>query len=116
MRQESRYRFLGPEEEKQIELRKMQLDEEERMFKGLKLTEKEQAMLDLRKKQLQIALETKTNKRDTDAYKLPEMYDEDGMVDIKKRHEVLYKRYEEVKEDLREEEVWENEQVKKSKV
>ena len=44
------------------------------------------------------------------------MYDEDGMVDIKKRHEVLYKRYEEVKEELREEEVWENEQVKKSKV
>jgi pre-mRNA-splicing factor ATP-dependent RNA helicase DHX16 len=117
MRQESRYKFLGPEEEKQIELRKMQLDEEEKMFKGVQLGKKEQAMFELRKRQLQIAMETKGNTKDTEAYQLPEMYDDDdGMVNVQKRHEVLYKRYQDVKEDLREEEVWENEQVKKAKV
>ena len=88
------------------------------MFKDITLSKKEQAMFDLRKKQLQIALETKTNKKDTETYKLPEMYDDDegGMIDVKKRHDALYKRYEDVKEDLREEEIWESEQVKKSKV
>lgn len=66
---------------------------------------------------MQIAMETKGNKKDTETYQLPEMYDdEDGMVNVRKRHDVLYKRYEDVKEDLREEEIWESEQVKKSKV
>ena len=62
-------------------------------------------------------METSENKQDTESYQLPEMYDdEDGMVNVKKRHDVLYKRYEEVKEDPREEEIWESEQVKKSTV
>lgn len=120
MRQESRLNYLDPREERQIELRKMQLREEEKMFEGVELTEKEKALFELRKKQLKLAEDTRNNNTDTDTYQLPQTYeDEEGAVDLKKKYKTMYERYDESNKQSfgnRDEEAWEKDQVNKAQL
>jgi len=111
LRNESRSSYLGEREGKQIELMREILHEEELMFAGIETTQKEKQLFEMKKKQLELAEKTRANISDVEVYKLPEMFDEDGSLDLKKKHKVLYERYQDVKLDEKEDEVWEKKQV-----
>lgn len=118
MRQESRLNYLDPREERQIELRRLQLKEEEKLFEGIELTAKERAIFELKKKQLKLAEDTRNNNTETDVYQLPETYEEDdGKVDLRKKYKTMYERYDEESKNNfgnKDEEAWEKDQVQKA--
>ena len=117
IRKESRRMYLDPREEKQIELRSLQLKAEKELFHGIQLSKKEKALLDLRQKQLDLAVETRNNLSNVDLYQMPENYEDDeGVVDLKKKYKVLYERYQDVEDSHgnKEEELWERHQVDKA--
>lgn len=116
LREESRLRYLDDREGKQIELVKNQISEEKKMFKGVKLTETEQLLMNLKEKQFNMALDTKNNTSEVDMYKPPEQYEtEDGKIDFRKKANIIFSRYNEVKPDLKDEEIWEQKQIQRSK-
>jgi pre-mRNA-splicing factor ATP-dependent RNA helicase DHX16 len=107
MREESRLRYLDDREGKQIDLVESQIEEEKKMFKGMKLTEMEKKLFELKIKQFKMAVDTKNNTTDIDVYKPPDQYEtEEGKIDFKKKANIIFARYNEVKPDLRDEEIW----------
>ena len=90
----------------------MLIEEEKKLFEGVKLTHAEKMMFELKEKQFKMALETRNSTVDVDMFRLPDSYEtEDGKIDLKKRSEALIGRYKEVKPDLKDEEVWEKKQI-----
>lgn len=116
LREESRLTYLDDRTNKQLELMQKVIDEEKKMFDKTKLTDIEKKEFELKEKQLRIAMETKNNCADTEVYRLPDQYEnEDGKIDYKKKHGVLFNRYNEVKHEPKEEEIWEKKQIERSK-
>jgi pre-mRNA-splicing factor ATP-dependent RNA helicase DHX16 len=86
------------------------------MFVGTKLTETEELLMQLREKQFNMALDTKNNTSEVEMYKPPEQYEtEDGKIDFRKKANIIFSRYNEVKPDLKDEEIWEQKQIQRSK-
>ncbi len=116
IRQESRLRYLDDRETKQLELVGAQLAEEKKMFQGAKMTQMEDRLFKLREKQFQMAVETKNNTNEVETYRMPEAYEtEDGKIDFKKKANIIFSRYQEVKAEPKDEEVWERRQIEKTK-
>lgn len=116
-REESRARYLDDREVKQFELVQAIMDEEDKLMAGMKLTKTEVVNKQLREKQLKLALEIKNNTPDTELFRLPEAYEnEDGKIDFKKKANVINQRYQDVKPEPRESDMWEQNQIIKTQV
>ena len=98
LREHSRQQYLTKREIQQIELLRREIADEEALFRGMKVTKREQEALD-RKKQLLELVEARLKIDDKlEGYQLPEDYfTEQGKIDRKKKESVLYQRYEEAK-------------------
>lgn len=98
LRERSRQQYLTKREVQQIELLRREITDEEALFRGMKVTKREQEALD-RKKQLLELVEARLKIDDKlEGYQLPEDYfTEQGKIDRKKKESVLYQRYEEAK-------------------
>ena len=98
LRERSRQQYLTKREVQQIELLRKEITDEEALFRGMKVTRREQEALD-RKKQLLELVEARLKIDDKlEGYQLPEDYfTEQGKIDRKKKESVLYQRYEEAK-------------------
>ena len=98
LRERSRQQYLTKREIQQIELLRREIADEEALFRGMKVTRREQEALD-RKKQLLELVEARLKIGDkVEGYQLPEDYfTEQGKIDRKKKENVLYQRYEEAK-------------------
>ncbi|KIJ54838.1 hypothetical protein M422DRAFT_775059 [Sphaerobolus stellatus SS14] len=96
IRERSRQEYLSKREIQQIELLRKEIEDEENLFNGMKMSRREQRDLDYKKEVLALAeARMKINDR-PEGYQLPEDYfTEQGRIDKKKKENVLYQRYEE---------------------
>jgi pre-mRNA-splicing factor ATP-dependent RNA helicase DHX16 len=103
LRERSRQEYLKKREIQRVELLKQEIADEEAMFRGMRVTKKEQEALERRKMLLRVIEERLGLEDHYDGYQLPDDYiTEQGKIDKKKKESVLYKRYEEntrVKDD-----------------
>lgn len=98
LREHSRQEYLKKRELQRVELLRAEIADEESLFRGMKVTKKEQANLERRKQVLRLIEERLGLEEHYDGYQLPEDYiTEQGKIDKKKKESVLYKRYEENK-------------------
>lgn len=117
LRKESRNLYLDKRSLQHIELMEQILKEEQAMFKGVSLSEREKEDLNIRKQQLALAKKTVLGMTDVEVYKMPEMFDEDGTLDLQKKHKVLHERYVDTQQPgYREEDEWEKKQIHNSKM
>lgn len=98
LRQHSRRAYLSKREEQQLDLLKLEIEDEKILFRNQKMSKRELAEYE-RKKELIKIMEARRKIDDgTDGYMLPDDYiTEQGKMDKKKRHNALYQRYEENK-------------------
>ncbi|KAG1749209.1 hypothetical protein EDB19DRAFT_178298 [Suillus lakei] len=98
LRLHSRQEYLTKREVQQIELLRKEIADEEAYFHGMKLTKQEQEDLERKKEILRLVEERLKINDKWDGYMLPEDYiTEQGKIDKEKKHNALYKRYEEAK-------------------
>ncbi|CAL8468358.1 g7898 [Coccomyxa elongata] len=117
----SREEYLKKREEQKLAEMKDALEDEERLFAGQKLTEKEQRELEYKRQVYELAKLRKQQQEELDRrdeYHMPTAYDAEGQ-NQSKRYEVLTARYREVDEDdeaapWKEQENWEADQIKKA--
>ncbi|OMJ29644.1 Pre-mRNA-splicing factor ATP-dependent RNA helicase-like protein cdc28 [Smittium culicis] len=119
LRERSRQQYLNLREEQQLELLEREIKEEEFLFSSEKLTEREMAELEYKKKVLSLAKERKNLSTVNDGYSMPEDYiTEKGEIDKKKKEAALFGRYIEPDSDatafISEQEQWEKHQIEKS--
>lgn len=98
LREHSRQEYLKKREQQRIDLLKLEIQDEQILFRGQKMTKRELADHEKKKSLLKILEERQKIDDGTDGYMLPEDYiTEQGKLDMKKKNNVLYKRYEENK-------------------
>ncbi|KAJ2843429.1 Cyclin-dependent kinase catalytic subunit, partial [Coemansia brasiliensis] len=112
-------------EEQRLEILRQEIADEEELFKGERLTEKEIKDLEYKKDLLRLAEERRNISDETEGYVMPEDYiTEKGKIDRKKKKDALFKRYEDVDAKrgsrgeapvLSEQEQWERQQISKGK-
>lgn len=98
LRQVSRRAYLSKREEQQLDLLKLEIEDEKLLFRNQKMSKRELAEYE-RKKELIRIMEARRKIDDgTDGYMLPDDYiTEQGKLDKKKRQNALYQRYTENK-------------------
>lgn len=118
LRERARQEYLGKREELQIDKLRMQIRDEEQLFDVNELTKKEREDLAYKKELLRLADERMNINDKHDGYYIPEDYiTEKGKLDKKKKHDALYRRYEDEPGDkfVSEQDQWEEQQVKASR-
>ncbi|KAJ1902145.1 hypothetical protein LPJ66_000234 [Kickxella alabastrina] len=126
IRDRARQEYLKLREGQRLELLRQEIADEEELFRGQRLTEKENRDLEYKKELLRLADERKNISDATDVYAMPGDYiTEKGKIDLKKKEDALFGRYDNSalrrtkKGDapvLTEQEQWERQQIGKSKV
>jgi pre-mRNA-splicing factor ATP-dependent RNA helicase DHX16 len=117
LREISRQHYLEKREEKELKLLEMSLRDEEDLFDGVKLSAAEQKRRDLNMEVLKMARDRHRFSYKDDSYHIPDGFEgEDGKIDKKKKESVLTARYVEEEQLKTEQEQWEEEQLKMSKV
>ncbi|KAG8731488.1 Cyclin-dependent kinase catalytic subunit [Ceratobasidium sp. 414] len=117
LRERSRQDYLTKRELQQIELLRKEIADDEALFRGMKITKREQRDLDYKKQVLRLAEDRIKIQDKYDGYQLPEDYiTEQGRIDRKKKEGVLYQRYEDAKEPqfVTDIDQWEEAQAKNS--
>ncbi|CAE7148577.1 unnamed protein product [Rhizoctonia solani] len=117
LRERSRQEYLSKREIQQIELLRKEIADDEALFRGMKITKREQRDLDYKKQVLALAESRLKIKDKYEGYQLPDEYEnEQGKIDKKKKENVLYQRYEEAKEGqfVTDIDQWEEAQAKNS--
>jgi pre-mRNA-splicing factor ATP-dependent RNA helicase DHX16 len=99
LRQHSREEYLTKRELQQIELLRKEIEDDEALFRNMKVSQQEKKDLEY-KKQLLESVEARLKIDDKwDGYQLPEDYlTEQGKIDKKKKENVLYQRYEDARQ------------------
>ena len=98
LREHSRQEYLTKRELQQIELLKREIQDDEVLFHGMKMTKREKQDFERKKELLRLVEERLKIDDKWEGYQLPEDYlTEQGKIDKKKKENVLYKRYEEAK-------------------
>ncbi|KAI0086578.1 pre-mRNA splicing factor [Irpex rosettiformis] len=98
LREHSRQEYLTKREIQRIELLRREIADDEALFRGMKVTKREQKELERKKELLRIVEERLKINDKWEGYMLPEDYlTEQGKIDKKKKENVLYQRYEEAK-------------------
>jgi pre-mRNA-splicing factor ATP-dependent RNA helicase DHX16 len=118
VREISRQHYLKKREEKELKLLEVSLRDEDYFFEDVELTAEEKQRRGLNEQILSMAKSKYRFEAKDDGYRMPDAYeDENGYVDKDKREAALTTRYnEEEKEVKTEQEEWEEEQMKISKV
>ncbi|KAF9905756.1 hypothetical protein BX616_000931 [Lobosporangium transversale] len=118
LRERARQEYLAKREGLQIEKLRMQIRDEEQLFDLNELTRKEREDLEYKKELLRLAEERMNINDKYDGYQMPEDYiTEKGKLDKKKKHDALYRRYQEEPGDkfVSEQDQWEEQQVRASR-
>ncbi|KAF9381043.1 hypothetical protein BGX21_002199 [Mortierella sp. AD011] len=118
LRERARQEYLAKREGLQIDKLRMQIRDEEELFDVNSLTKKERDDLEYKKELLRLAEERMNINDKYDGYQMPEDYiTEKGKVDKKKKHDALYRRYEDEPNDkfVSEQDQWEDQQVRASR-
>lgn len=117
LRERSRQEYLTKRELQQIQLLEQEIADDEALFRGMKITKREQRDLDYKKEVLRLAKERMKIDDKYDGYQLPDDYfTEQGKIDKKKKESVMYQRYEDKKDETFTTDVdqWEQAQTKNS--
>lgn len=120
LREISRQKYLKDRVPKKLQEMRDEIEDEQYMFQGVKLTEKEYRRI-RRKKEYYALVKKQFQEADDDdlgEYKIPEAYDQEGRVDQEKRFAVALKGYKEAsargeRDLLPEHEAWEEAQIRK---
>jgi pre-mRNA-splicing factor ATP-dependent RNA helicase DHX16 len=95
LRERSRQEYLAKRSVQQIDLLRLEIQDEERFFKGRKLTKRETRDLEYKKEVLRLAEERAKIDDGDDGYMMPEDYiSEKGKQDRKRKEALLYQRCE----------------------
>lgn len=95
LRERSRQEYLAKRSQQQMELLRLEIQDEERYFRGVKMTKAEIRDLEYKKEVLRLAEERARIDDGYDGYVMPEDYiTEKGKLDRKKKEAVLYQRCE----------------------
>ena len=98
LRERSRQEYLTKRELQQVELLRKEIADDESLFRGMRISKREQQELDHKKEVLRLVEERLKIDDKWDGYMLPEDYiTEQGKIDKKRKENVLYQRYEEAK-------------------
>ena len=98
LREHSRQEYLSKRELQRIELLRREIADEEALFRGMKMSKREQRELEKKKELLRLVEERLKIDDKWEGYQLPDDYfTEQGKIDRKKKENVLYRRYEEAK-------------------
>ncbi|KAK8663679.1 hypothetical protein V6N13_083486 [Hibiscus sabdariffa] len=88
LRQVSRQRYLKKREQKKLEELRDGIEDEHDLFEGVKLTKAEYGDLRSKKEIYELAKKRTEGDDNSGEYKMPEAYDQDGVVDQEKRFSV----------------------------
>ncbi|KAL6563357.1 Pre-mRNA-splicing factor ATP-dependent RNA helicase DEAH1 [Orobanche hederae] len=119
LRKVSRQEYMKKREQKKLDELRDDIEDEQYLFEGVKLTEVEQRELRY-KKQIFDLVKRRTEESDyTNEYRMPEAYDQDGGVNKKQRFAVALQRYrdpaaEEKMNPFAEQDAWEDHQIGKA--
>lgn len=118
IRERSRQSYLTKRELQQIELLKKEIADDEALFRGMKISKREQRDLEYKKEVLRLA-QSRMNLGDKyDGYQLPDDYfTAQGKIDKKKKESILYARYDEQRDGQNfttDVDQWEESQTKNS--
>lgn len=119
LRKVSRQEYLKKREQKKLDELRDDIEDEQYLFDGVKLTEAEYRELSY-KKQIYELVKKRTEESDYDTeYRMPDAYDQDGGVNQEKRFSVAMQRYrdptaEEKMNPFAEQEAWEEHQIGKA--
>lgn len=98
LRERSRQEYLTKRELQQVDLLRKEIADDEALFRGMRISKREQRDLDRKKEVLRLVEERLKIDDKWDGYMLPEDYiTEQGKIDKKRKENVLYQRYEDAK-------------------
>ncbi|KAF3438116.1 hypothetical protein FNV43_RR20872 [Rhamnella rubrinervis] len=119
LRKVSRQEYLKKREQKKLEEIRDDIEDEQYLFEGVKLTEVEQREL-RRKKEIYEAVKKRSEEEDdVPEYRIPDAYDQEGGVNQEKRFSVAMQRYRDSgagdkMNPFAEQEAWEDHQIGKA--
>ena len=123
LRDRSRQEYLTKRSRQQVELLRQEIKDEETLFRGVRMSKREQRELEHKRELLRIAEEFEGLDDGTDTYALPEDYlTEQGRLDRKRKESALHdRRYDQGSRSQRkrpasEGDVFEHEQIARSKL
>lgn len=117
IKKKSRQEYLKLREEQQLDLFLRKIELEKSMFGDRELTEEERRVNKLNEEIYKLALEQRSKTANVESYVMPDSYeDAEGKIDKEKKYSALYKRYEEAKVELTEQQLWEKSQIDKATV
>ncbi|SJX65252.1 probable PRP2-RNA-dependent ATPase of DEAH box family [Sporisorium reilianum f. sp. reilianum] len=94
LRDRSRQEYLAKRAQQRMELLRLEIQDEERFFRGLKMTKREERDLEYKKEVLRLAEERARIDDGDTGYAMPEDYiTEKGKLDTAKKEQALYQRY-----------------------
>ncbi|XP_059303683.1 pre-mRNA-splicing factor ATP-dependent RNA helicase DEAH1-like isoform X2 [Lycium barbarum] len=119
LRKVSRQEYLKKREQKKLEELRDDLEDEQYLFEGVKLTEAEQRELRYKKEIYELVKKQTEDTGDMDEYRIPDAYDLEGGVNQEKRFSVASQRYRdpnaaEKMNPFAEQEAWEEHQIGKA--
>lgn len=119
LRKVSRQEYLKKREQKKLEEIRDDIEDEQYLFQGVKLTEAEERNFRYKKKIYELAKKYQEGDDNTDEYRMPDAYDQDGVVNQEKRFAVALERYRdpgaaEKMNPFAEQEAWEDYQIGKA--
>lgn len=114
LREESRRAYLKKREERELNLLKQSLEDEEELFRGVELTEAEKKRVALQKQILGMVQDRESEQDKNDGfYRLPDEFNEKDSKS-KQDQALLTSRYVETKHEKSEQELWEESQTQKA--
>ncbi|KAJ1406256.1 RNA helicase, DEAD-box type, Q motif [Sesbania bispinosa] len=119
LRKVSRQEYLKKREEKKLEELRDDIEDEQYLFEGVKLSEAEYRELRYKKEIYELVKKRSEEADDVNEYRMPEAYDEEGGVNQEKRFSVAMQRYrdpnaEDKMNPFAEQEAWEEHQIGKA--
>ncbi|KAI3750088.1 hypothetical protein L2E82_20713 [Cichorium intybus] len=119
LRKVSRQEYLKKREQKKLEEIRDDIEDEQYLFEGVKLTEAKQCQLKHKKQIYELVKKPSQEDDNVSEYSMPDAYDEEGGVNQEKRFAVAMERYRDSKDrDKRnpfaEQEAWEDHQIRKA--
>ncbi|XP_020225788.1 pre-mRNA-splicing factor ATP-dependent RNA helicase DEAH1 [Cajanus cajan] len=118
-RKVSRQEYLKKREEKKLEELRDDIEDEQYLFEGVKLSEVEYRELRYKKEIYELVKKRSEEADNVNEYRMPEAYDQEGVVNQEKRFSVAMQRYrdpnaEEKMNPFAEQEAWEEHQIGKA--
>ncbi|XP_054805556.1 pre-mRNA-splicing factor ATP-dependent RNA helicase DEAH1-like isoform X1 [Prosopis cineraria] len=119
LRKVSRQEYLKKREQKKLDELRDDIEDEQYLFEGVKLTEAEYREFRYKKEIYDLVKKRSMEEDDVNEYRMPEAYDHEGVVNQEKRFAVALQRYrdpnaEEKMNPFAEQEAWEEHQIGKA--